>query len=149
MKSLSTALRSDSTLRRAVKPGLKAIGKPDRRRFDTEAARLTEESVDLDSAMEAEHPDEPRWDYLVSAPKGIVGVEPHPATVSEVQAVIRKKERSRAYLRNHLQKGGRITAWLWVASGRSKFVPFEPAKLRLDRAGIEFVGARVLPKHLK
>ena len=51
-------------------------------------------------------------------------------------------------LRDHLREGVKIGKWLWVASGKVHFAATEKAKVRLDENGIEFVGTKVLAKHL-
>jgi len=62
--------------------------------------------------------------------------------------VIKKKEAARDQLQTHLLQGTGVAQWLLVASGRVYFADTEKAR-RLDQHGIQFVGKKGLPKHLR
>jgi hypothetical protein len=100
------------------------------------------DSLDLDAASAAEHPDANRWDYILSIPdlKQFVGIEPHSAKDSEIRAVIRKKEHAKQFLAAHFQAGYRVARWFWVSHGTVSFSRMDRARRRLDQNGIQFAG---------
>ncbi len=108
------------------------------------------DSLDLDKAMQEGHEQENRWDYLLGHTQSatVIGLEPHSARQDQITTVIKKKEAARQQLRGHLEQGARVTAWLWVASGKVHFAPTEKAHRRLDQTGIKFVGREVRKEHL-
>lgn len=148
--ALKRALRDDSSLHPLICDGLNAVKTAHRDYFDETIRPAFEDSLDLDEAMRPGHEGENRWDYLLShAPSDqVVAVEPHSAKQDEISTVIKKRSAAREHLRSHLRDGATILRWLWVASGRVHFADTEKARRRLDQNGIEFVGQRVMDKHL-
>ena len=108
------------------------------------------DSLDIDEAFKEGREQENRWDYLLGHEPGkqVVAVEPHSASTSEVTTVINKRLAARQQLRDHLRDGVDVKIWLWVASGKVRFVPMEKAMFRLAQNGIEFVGRKITNKHL-
>ncbi len=125
------------TLSRALKTTIQLIA-------DSQHTRVGD-SLDLDAASRDEHPNDHRWDYLLSVPDAgrIVGVEPHTARDQEIRVVIAKRQAAVAYLANHLRSGQRVDAWFWVTRGKVGFGVMERARRRLDEAGIAFAGRRL------
>jgi hypothetical protein len=109
-----------------------------------------DDSLDLDEAMRPGHDQENRWDYLLGhgASREVIGLEPHSARGDQVGTVIGKRKAAMTQLTGHLKTGARVSRWLWVASGRVLFADTERARRRLDQHGIQFVGTRLLQKHL-
>lgn len=144
------ALRDDSSLADAVRNGMEAVENKHRQYFDPAIRSDFADSLDLDEALKAGHEQENRWDYLLGHdPTGlVVAVEPDSAKQAEISTVIKKRVAAREQLRRHLRDGARIAKWLWVASGNVHFADTEKAPRRLDQNGIEFVGKRVMAKHL-
>jgi hypothetical protein len=118
--------------------------------FDETIRSSFADSLDVDEAFKVGREQENRWDYLLGhgPSRRIVGVEPHTAANSEITTVIRKLEAARRQLRHHLRDGKFVAKWFWVASGKVRFVPMEKATLRLAQNGVEFVGGRIMNKHL-
>jgi hypothetical protein len=133
-----------------VQDGLGAVKAPHRDGLDLAVRASFGDSLDLDEALRPGHDQENRWDYLLGhAPSGqVIAVEPHSAKQDEISTVIRKRQAAEVQLREHLADGARVSRWLWVASGKVHFAATEKAMLRLDQAGIEFVGTRILSRHL-
>jgi hypothetical protein len=126
--------------------------KGEHRSYVDEAIRPAfSDSLDLDEGLRPTHGQENRWDYLLGhAPStAVIGLEPHSAKEDEVSKVIAKCAAARDQLRSHLKANARVAAWLWVASGKVHFADTERARRRLDQHGIQFVGTRVLQKHLE
>lgn len=143
-------LREQSSLHASVRDGMNAVGKSHRAYFDQATRSTFADSLELDEALRAGRDRENRWDYLMGhSPSGeVIAVEPHSAKQDEITTVIRKRQAALQQLEEHLRDGARISKWLWVASGKVHFAATEKAKLRLDQHGIEFVGTKVMAKHL-
>jgi hypothetical protein len=121
-----------------------------RARFDSPLGRDFSDSLDVDEALREKHPQDSRWDYLLGhePTQHLVGVEPHSAKEDQIGKVIRKREAAVEQLREHLADGVTVHSWLWLSSGDVQFADTERARRRLDQAGIQFVGRRILAKHL-
>lgn len=143
-----SSLRATSPLHESVQVALRAVRERDC--FDETVRADFADSRDLDAALRVAHPREKRWDYLVGhRPSGtVVGVEPHSTKESEIGVVIGKRRAALDQLRPHLRPGASVADWLWVASGRARFVDTEKARRQLDQAGIRLVGGRISLKHL-
>jgi hypothetical protein len=144
------ALQETSTLRESVSDGIGAVEKAQRAYFAADIRGTFGDSLDLDAALQQEHPSANRWDYLLghSPSEEVVAVEPHSAKQDEITAVINKRKAAKQQLAAHLEPGAHVARWLWVASGKVQFADTEKARRRLDENGIEFVGKQVLAKHL-
>ncbi len=142
---LDTALKKVSPLRLKVVSGLGALPAGDRALLHANARPTVGDSLDLDEAARQEHPQDNRWDYVVSVPdqNRLVGIEPHQAKDSEVSVVIAKKDWARTYLHIHLNDGRQVARWIWVSHGRVGFSNTERNRRRLDQAGIAFHGREV------
>ncbi len=143
-------LESSSALQDEVMNGIGAVATADRHCLDEGIRTSFADSLDLDKALREGHECENRWDYLLGhrSSSAVIGLEPHSARGDEISNVIKKRAAARQQLSAHLKPGGRVTAWLWVASGRVQFADTEKARRRLDQHGIRFVGRKVLEKHL-
>jgi len=148
---IRSSLRQRSSLNGKVCDGIQAIETAHRVYLVTDIRGDWSDSLDLDKALLAGHEQENRWDYLLGhAHSGaVVGLEPHSARQNEISTVIKKKQAARDQLRGHLKRGKGVARWLWVASGKVYFADTERARRRLDQNGIQFVGKKVLAKHLQ
>lgn len=108
------------------------------------------DSLALDDAMLAGHEQENRWDYLLghTASGAVVGLEPHSAKQDQISTVVNKRRAAKEQLEDHLRPGQMVSRWYWVASGDVHFADTERLRFQLDQNGIEFIGKRLLPKHL-
>ena len=78
---IEEALLPGSTLAASVRGGIRAVKDTDRFAIDASIRRDFRDSLDLDTALAAEYPNAPRWDYLLGhRSSGIVALEIHPAT---------------------------------------------------------------------
>jgi hypothetical protein len=144
------ALVKDSALQPSVTDGLGAIAAAHRNHFESSIRSNFSDSLNLDEAVMQGREEENRWDYLLGhEPSGeVIAVEPHSAKHSEINTVIRKRAAARRHLREHLCDGASVQRWLWVASGKVHFADTEKTKRLLDQHGIEFVGAKIMTRHL-
>jgi hypothetical protein len=144
------ALHEHSALQRSVVDGLGAVKRVDRDYFDAKVRSDFADSLELDEAMRPGRDRENRWDYLLGHARSgeVVAVEPHSAREDQITKVIRKRTAAREQLKGHLRDGARVAKWLWVASGEVQFADTEKTRRQLDQNGIEFVGRRVMAKHL-
>ena len=146
---IRAALVDGSSLIAEVLDGFAAVEKAHRPLFDEPIRQRFADSLALDDALEAGHEQENRWDYLLGLDDAaIVAVEPHSAEEGEISVLIKKLVAAKDQLKPHLKPSARVHAWLWVASGKVHFVDTERARRRLDQHGIQFVGKKVLAKHL-
>lgn len=144
-----SCLDPKSLLLAKVQAGLDAVEKSHRARIDGQLRSRFLDSLEVDSNLQAGREQENRWDYLLGFEDGaVIGLESHSAHTSEVKTVINKKRAAQRQLAEHLGQGKRISAWVWVASGKVDFVPHEKAILRLAGEGITFAGETLKLKHL-
>jgi hypothetical protein len=144
------ALKDGSSLQKQVKGSIGAVKRSHRAMLADDVKGSFGDSLDLDAALQKKHPGENRWDYLLghNPSEQVVAVDPHSAKQDQITTVINKRRASKEQLIGHLKQGARVSKWLWVASGKVCFADTEKARFRLDQNGIEFVGKKVLTKHL-
>ena len=150
MTPIRRNLSERSALLHGVRDGLGALVPAHRDHLDGKIRPAFADSLDLDATLREKFPQTNRWDYLLghSQTGAIVGLEPHPATSDQVSTVIAKRKASLEQLKPHLRAGARVSAWFWVASGRTQFSPMEKAVFNLQQNGITFVGGSLQQKHL-
>jgi hypothetical protein len=143
-------LFASSPLQERVRDGMDAVAAGHRALFEAAVRDTFADSLDLDAALVADHPDQNRRDHLLGheSSRAVVAVEPHSAKEDEIRTVIGKRARAQEQLQTHLRPEARIAKWLWVASGKVHFAITERARRRLDQHGIEFVGRSAGRKHL-
>lgn len=144
------ALRADSSLQPNVKDGLGAVKSAHREYFEVIARASLADSLDIDEGLKKGREQENRWDYLLGhdASKKLIAVEPHSADNSEITTVIKKRGAAIRQLQTHFRSGTNVAKWIWVASGKVRFLQFEKTRILLDQNGIEFVGGKIKLKHL-
>ncbi len=145
-----SALVPKSALHQFICDGLSAV-KDSHKKLLHDAVRTSfTDSLDLDAALRAAHGQANRWDYLLGhrTSNAVVGLEPHTASTGEVGTVIAKRKAAIEQLKKHLKPSSYVAEWFWVASGRVDFVPFDRHVLRLEQAGIRFVGKMLREEHL-
>jgi hypothetical protein len=78
---LRAALRAASPLHAGVQDGVGALEKAHRDLIDEVAKAQLADSLDLDAALKASHPEESRWDYLLGhdPTDEVVALESHTA----------------------------------------------------------------------
>jgi hypothetical protein len=149
-RPLSSGVAPTSPLRARIDAGISALSTQDRSLLHAEVRVRFSESLDLDSALQSQYPNDHRWDYLLgdSHTSSIVAIEPHTADTKEVSEVIKKKRAALQHLSGHLNPNTRVRKWIWVTRGTVRIVPFDKARLRLDQEGITLAGRCVTTKHL-
>ena len=127
--------------------GLGALRGADRRRVDAEDPRRLTGSVDIDSALQAEFPDEPRWDYAIGhRPSNLAAeiaywVEVHPASAGEVKVVLQKLVWLKTWLPNLAPSLSAMRkAFIWVSSGKTSFTLSSPQQKRFALLGLPHKG---------
>jgi hypothetical protein len=144
------SLRKDSRLMPLVFDNLGALDNLHLQHFDKTIRRTISDSLDLDKAMNAEHPESNRWDYLLGhhPSRTVVAVELHQAKDNQITNVINKRRKALEQMEGHLRDGVQVKKWLWVASGKVYLANTEKDIRRLDQNDIEFVGKRITAKNL-
>jgi hypothetical protein len=119
----------------------------DRERITSRDGRSLTGSIDLDKAMRLAHPDAARWDYGIGIRRNgehVVWVEIHPASSSHIEAVLRKLQWLRGWLKtNAPELRGLSATFAWVASGAVALPRTSPQRRRVANAGIHFAGERI------
>jgi hypothetical protein len=144
-----TAVNRTPGLPGCCRPGLQALPAADRSRITASDPRRIRGSVNLDAALSASRPSEPRWDYGIGLPEGrnsdqAVWVEVHPASSRHVEEVLNKHRWLRHWLESEAQELERISRhFVWLASGKVSFPASSPQRRLVAQAGIRF-HARVL-----
>lgn len=129
---MSWFARALAELRHGLAPedGVRALSAAARARLSFASTRQIEGSVDLDSALAASAPQDPRWDYGVAYDGGCWFIEVHPATSgANLAEVIAKADWLRALLRDSTLRT-RSRGMYWIASGS---VSGDPAFARRRR----------------
>jgi len=117
MSSFQSAV-NDSGLE--FRRGLQALKPADARKITTRSPRKISGSTDIDTCLESQFPNDPRWDYAIGFIRGsgekACFVEVHPAASTNVKDVKKKLLWLRAWLKdkplNDFEK-----SFHWIASG--------------------------------
>jgi len=140
------AVAATEALQEAYREGLHALKRADRERIRCDNPRDLTGSVNLDEALAASHPKDPRWDYGIAVRKGrgaehVVWVEVHAATSHGAAAVCRKHSWLMEWLESSAPLLRAMTGvCVWVASGKVAIPPHSPHRRRLAAQGIRFAG---------
>lgn len=129
----------------AYRPGLQALRAMDRDRVSAAKPRSLAGSVDLDGALQAAKPDDPRWDYGIGAKSAgeamVFWVEVHPATEGEIDVVLAKLTWLKQWLQDSaVALNGFPREFVWISSGRAAITQKSPKLRRLALAGGVFKG---------
>lgn len=136
-------------LRSAYHPGLQALSAIDRRRIDCRQPNRLAGSVNLESALKADRPNDARWDYGIGLLRGgpadhVIWVEVHPASSLHVREMLRKHDWLRKWLKTAAPSLDTLDRrFVWIASGAVSMPPHSPQRRAVASKGIEFVGRRL------
>jgi hypothetical protein len=107
-------------------------------------------SVDLDSALKATCPNDPRWDYAIGhTPSNRDGetvfwVEIHPASSGEVSVVLQKLAWLKTWLRESAPRLNALRRdFIWVSTGKTSFKLSSAQQKQFAQQGLQHKG-RVL-----
>ena len=137
------AVENTPDVKNGFRAGLQAVKNSDRNKVDATDSRKIQGSLDIDGQVMEIYPDDNRWDYALSYDDKIYFFEVHPASTSEVDAVIKKLGWLKNWLKNKapeinkLQKGNQ--PYTWVQSGSYSILPSGPYAKKLAFNGIEVV----------
>jgi len=99
--------------------GLQALGS-DSAKLVVAHTRDIDGSVDIDSCLQEQQPNAPRWDYVLGYRKHIFYVEVHPATTGHLDTMRRKLEWLRSWRRGtKLQALVNQSTEHWIVVGRT------------------------------
>ena len=144
------AVEQTVSVRDRFREGLQAIRNVDRARLSCASPQLLRGSVDVDSALEAAQPANPRWDYAIglgrhSRPDLVIWLEVHPASSSHVDEVLSKLHWLRNWLRTDAPALCAMPAqFRWVATGKVSFRRGSQEQKRIAQNGLRFPA-----KHLR
>lgn len=119
---------------------MQAVKNSDRNKVNVTDPRKLQGSLDIDTQVQKKYPQEPRWDYALSYDDKLYFFEVHPASTSEVDAVIKKLIWLKDWLKNKapeinkLQKG--VHPYVWIQSGRYDILDSGKSGKKLAASGI-------------
>jgi hypothetical protein len=124
----------------ALRKGLQALG-TNSKRVTVAKPRKAVHSIALDESLKAQYPNAPRWDYGIGLQENkverIAWVEVHPATSSEVDAVLKKLAWLKTWLAQHADPCHKTPATFhWVATDAGVYID-TARRRRLNAAGLE------------
>jgi len=99
--------------------GLQALG-ANSNKIDPANTRKLDGSVDIDTCTEEKYPEKNRWDYAIGYDGKVYFVEVHPASTSEVRAVLQKLQWLKAWLQKEapeIIKKKANSPYYWVQTG--------------------------------
>lgn len=104
-------------------PGLQALENVDKSAVKLNDKRKVDGSLNIDKETKHLYPNEPRWDYAVGYDDKVFFVEVHPANISNISEMVKKKEwlkkwlQSKAPLLDALPSGNPRFLWAATESG--------------------------------
>jgi hypothetical protein len=131
------AVENTRGLEQAYRRGLQAIQSRDTGRIPCHESRMVTGSVNLDDALAAVLPNDPRWDYGVgvtaqTTSETIVWIEIHPASSHHVDEVLHKLDWLKDWLRTRApQLDVMPREFVWVASGQVALQANSPQRRKL------------------
>ena len=134
------AVENTPDVKNGFRAGLQAVKNSDRNKVNVTDPRKLQGSLDIDTQVQKKYPQEPRWDYALSYDDKLYFFEVHPASTSEVDAVIKKLGWLKDWLKNKaseinkLQKG--VHPYVWVQSGRYDILDSGKSGKKLAVSGI-------------
>ncbi|HEV3259708.1 MAG TPA: hypothetical protein VG013_22765 [Gemmataceae bacterium] len=119
----------------------------DKQHVKAEDTRRLTGSVDVDAALKATCPNDPRWDYGIGHQPAnlddetVYWVEIHPASSEEVNAVLQKLAWLKSWLREGaLPLNAMRREFIWVSSGKTSFTLSAPQQKRFASQGLQHKG---------
>ena len=141
------AVRSVGAIAEAYRPGLRALRARDRRHIRSDEPDRISGSVDLDSALKKQYPNDRRWDYGVGwrpangRDEMVYWIEIHPANSAEIDVVLAKLVWLKDWLRREAGHLDRMkAAFVWVSSGKTTLTPNAPQRKKMTLAGLQQKG---------
>ena len=134
------AVENTPDVKNGFRAGLQAVKNSDRNKVNVTDPRKLQGSLDIDTQVQKKYPQEPRWHYALSYDDKLYFFEVHPASTSEVDAVIKKLGWLKDWLKNKapeinkLQKG--VHPYVWVQSGRYDILESGKSGKKLAASGI-------------
>lgn len=112
-----SAIRNTKDVAGYLQNGLQAL-KKDSAKISVPSPRGLEGSVNIDECLKKKYPEEPRWDYVLGYQGRVYYVEVHPASTSEVEAVIAKLRWLKGWRKTTaLETLATQSTYHWIASG--------------------------------
>jgi hypothetical protein len=143
------AVANVQSLEQAYLPGLQAISRADRGRISCRDSHMVTGSVNLDRALAATLPDDPRWDYGIgvmvrTTSETAIWVEIHPASSHHIDEVLHKLDWLKNWLWTHApQLNAMPREFVWIASGQVALQANSPQRRKLAAKGLRFAGSRL------
>lgn len=138
------AVEATPGLHAGWRPGLQALRRQHREKVAPKDPRSLTGSLDLDGALQAARPHEPRWDYAIGqlrdGSEHVHWVEVHPAQTRNVGEVLAKLQWLQTWRRASAPELDRLPPehW-WIATNGVDIPSGTPQHRRLAAAGLKVV----------
>jgi hypothetical protein len=128
----------------AWRNGLHALAPRDGKHVAAQDTRALTGSVNVDSALKGQYPNDPRWDYGIGHQDRLVfWIEIHPASGGEVKVVLAKLQWLKNWLKSNAKGLNAMPkAFIWISSGKTSFTLDAPQRKRFALLGLEHKGRR-------
>jgi hypothetical protein len=130
------------------KSGLSALGKYSQK-MSCGNVRLLEGSVDIDTCTRTKYPNDSRWDYALSYNQKIYFVEVHPASTSEISAILDKLCWLKDWLNQHAPKINQLPkaqpAFYWIQSSNFAILKTSPQFRKIVQHNLKPISRLLLP----
>lgn len=143
-----TSVNACSTLRPALRSGLKALGSAGSGYITALDPRRLTGSVDIDGALASLLPRDARWDYAVGhhpnakAPDEVHWIEIHPCRDGDVKRIAAKLDSLRRWMSSNASQLWKLRRhFVWVSSGPTVISPKSPMRRRVAALGVTIAGS--------
>ena len=118
------------------KSGIQAVKGSDRDKFDfLKSSRNINGSIDIDSALKKEYPEDNRWDYSIGYKDVAYFFEVHPMTEKEIATIIKKSQWLKKILSDKAMNLNSIRdkscPFFWLSTDSGCDIPQKSKKARL------------------
>lgn len=146
---LKTICEDNKTLKPYCQSGLRAIKSEYRGKIKVPDTNLFGSSVDFDTALKKDYPNENRWDYGFEYDGNFIFIEFHPAQTSEIAKLCKKVIFTTNWLKSNCPEIFSLPKFeeeerqfYWVSSGNNdvRLTPFGSQSKKLAISKIRHVG---------
>jgi hypothetical protein len=126
----------------AYRPGLQALDRKYSSYVTAENTALLDGSVDIDSALIDQYPEDNRWDYAIGYEGKAYFVEIHPAATKDVDTMLKKVIWLKNWLKEAAPELKKISVrdeYYWIPSGSCHLLPSASLSRKLSQERIRLM----------
>jgi hypothetical protein len=136
--SFADVVRNTPEIAECLKAGLQALG-ANRGKIIVNSTGDLKGSVDIDTCVKDNYPNEHRWDYVLGYKDHIYYVEVHPANTGEVKIIIEKLDWLKQWRKRsapRLEAAQHSSTYHWISSGKTAIAKRSRYRRILAQKGI-------------